>query len=107
MIAAIHRRIGMSGGAVPALANHDAPLVGRGPDVRVLVESTRLRLLEYGRLAALSGDKKPDSIDLRVPPRVAAAVARAAIETCVAQIPVEPREIEVRCRDLVYEGTHL
>ena len=65
MIAAIHRRIGMSGGAVPALANHDAPLVGRDPDVRVLVESTRLRLLEYGRLAALSGDKKPDRIDLR------------------------------------------
>ena len=50
---------------VPVLANHDASLVGRDPDVRVLVESTRLRLLEYGRLTALSGDKKPDSIDLR------------------------------------------
>ena len=49
----------------------------------------------------------PDSIDLRVPPRVAAAVARAAIETGVAKVLVEPREIEVRCRDLVYEGTHL
>ncbi len=47
----------------------------------------------------------PDSLDLRVPPRVAAAVARAALDTGVAQLPLDPREVEARCRDLVYEGT--
>jgi malate dehydrogenase (oxaloacetate-decarboxylating) len=47
----------------------------------------------------------PDSIDLRVPPLVAAAVASAAIDTGMAQVPLDPREVEARCRDLVYEGT--
>ncbi len=47
----------------------------------------------------------PDSLDLRVPPRVAAAVAKAAIDTGLAQLPLDPREVEARCRDLVYEGT--
>jgi malate dehydrogenase (oxaloacetate-decarboxylating) len=46
----------------------------------------------------------PDSLDLRVPPRVAAAVAKAAIDTGLAQLLIEPREVEARCRDLVYEG---
>lgn len=49
----------------------------------------------------------PDAIDLRVPPRVAAAVARAAIETGVARIEMEPREVEARCRNLVYEGSRI
>ena len=47
----------------------------------------------------------PDSLDLRVPPRVAAAVAAAAVATGRAQLPLDPREVEARCRDLVYEGT--
>lgn len=47
----------------------------------------------------------PDSLDLRVPPRVAAAVAQAAVDTGMAQVPLDPREVEARCRDLVYEGT--
>lgn len=46
----------------------------------------------------------PDALDLRVPPKVAAAVARAAVETGVAQLPLDPAEVESRCRDLVYEG---
>ena len=46
----------------------------------------------------------PDSLDLRVSPRVAAAVAAAAIAGGLAQRPMEPREVEARCRDLVYEG---
>ena len=45
----------------------------------------------------------PDSLDLRVPPRVAAAVARAGIETGVARLTVDPATIEARARDLVYE----
>ncbi|MGH2614786.1 MAG: NAD(P)-dependent malic enzyme [Thermomicrobiales bacterium] len=47
----------------------------------------------------------PDSLDLRVPPRVAAAVADAAIASGLARNPLDPREVELRCRDLVYEGT--
>ena len=47
----------------------------------------------------------PDSLDLRVPPKVAAAVAKAAIDTGLARVVLDPREVEARCRDLVYEGT--
>jgi malate dehydrogenase (oxaloacetate-decarboxylating) len=47
----------------------------------------------------------PDSLDLRVAPRVAAAVAEAAISGDLAHNPLDPREVEMRCRDLVYEGT--
>ena len=47
----------------------------------------------------------PDSLDLRVAPRVAAAVANAAVENGLARNPIDPREVEMRCRDLVYEGT--
>ncbi|CAN5718064.1 hypothetical protein BH24CHL4_BH24CHL4_16150 [soil metagenome] len=47
----------------------------------------------------------PDSLDLRVAPRVAAAVARAAIATGVALDPCDPDGIEARCRDIVYEFT--
>jgi len=47
----------------------------------------------------------PDSLDLRVSPRVAAAVARSAQETGLARDMIDPAEVEARCRDLVYEGT--
>jgi malate dehydrogenase (oxaloacetate-decarboxylating) len=47
----------------------------------------------------------PDSLDLRVPPRVAAAVAASAIAGGLARNPIDPREVEMRARDLVYEGT--
>ncbi|MFN8663914.1 MAG: malic enzyme-like NAD(P)-binding protein [Thermomicrobiales bacterium] len=47
----------------------------------------------------------PDSLDLRVAPRVAAAVANAAVANGLARNPIDPREVEMRCRDLVYEGT--
>jgi malate dehydrogenase (oxaloacetate-decarboxylating) len=47
----------------------------------------------------------PDSLDLRVSPKVAAAVAASAIEHGLAQRPMDPRDVESRCRDLVYEGS--
>jgi malate dehydrogenase (oxaloacetate-decarboxylating) len=46
----------------------------------------------------------PDSISYRVPPKVAAAVARAAVETGEARAAVDPDEIEARTLDLIYEG---
>jgi malic enzyme len=47
----------------------------------------------------------PDALDLRVPPRVAAAVAQTGLATGVARAPLDPGEVEARCRDLDYEGT--
>jgi malate dehydrogenase (oxaloacetate-decarboxylating) len=46
----------------------------------------------------------PDSISYRVPPKVAAAVAQAAVETGETKVPVDPAEIEARCLELIYEG---
>jgi malate dehydrogenase (oxaloacetate-decarboxylating) len=46
----------------------------------------------------------PDSLDLSVPPAVAAAVARAAVETGVARLQVDPEDIAARTRELLYEG---
>jgi len=46
----------------------------------------------------------PDSLDLKVPPAVAAAVARAAIETGVARLQLDPEEVAARTQELLYEG---
>lgn len=46
----------------------------------------------------------PDSLDLRVSPRVAAAVAQSAIATGHARATMTPDDIEARTRDAVYEG---
>jgi malate dehydrogenase (oxaloacetate-decarboxylating) len=46
----------------------------------------------------------PDSLDWRVPPSVAAAVAEAAIETGVAQIAVDPKDVAEHTRQLILEG---
>lgn len=46
----------------------------------------------------------PDSLDLRVAPRVAAAVARMAHEQGLSRNNISPEEIEARTRDIVYEG---
>src|SRR6476469_2244527 len=91
------------------------PGVFRGAlDVRAREVNDEMKIAAAHAIAELVSEDElsaeyiiPDSIDLRVPPRVAAAVARAAIEPGVAKGLVAPREIEVRCRDLVYEGTHL
>lgn len=42
----------------------------------------------------------PRPFDPRVAPAVAAAVAKAAMETCVARLKVDPQEIEARTREL-------
>ena len=46
----------------------------------------------------------PDSLDLRVAPRVAYAVAAKAYEQGLARATVTPEEIEARTRDMIYEG---
>ncbi len=46
----------------------------------------------------------PDSISYRVPPKVAAAVARAAVETGEARTAVDPDAVEAHTLDLLYAG---
>lgn len=46
----------------------------------------------------------PDSLNLKVPPLVAAAVARAATETGIAQIAVDPDDVAEHTRQLILEG---
>jgi malate dehydrogenase (oxaloacetate-decarboxylating) len=89
------------------------PGVFRGAlDVRARTISDDMKIAAAHAIADLVTSDKltpefliPDSLDLRVAPRVAAAVARSAQETGLAREMIDPAEIEARCRDLVYEGT--
>ncbi len=89
------------------------PGVLRGAlDVKARTVNDEMKIAAAAAIAELVTDDEltaefliPDSLDLRVPPRVAGAVARAAIETGVARLAMDPLEVEARCRDLIYEGT--
>ncbi len=89
------------------------PGVFRGAlDVKAREISDEMKIAAAEAIAALVTDQHlspefiiPDSLDLRVAWRVAAAVARAAQEQGLARTEVDPDEIEARTRDLVYEGT--
>jgi malate dehydrogenase (oxaloacetate-decarboxylating) len=89
------------------------PGVFRGAlDVRARTISDDMKIAAAHAIADLVTPDKlspefliPDSLDLRVAPRVASAVARSAQETGLARELIDPSEIEMRCRDLVYEGT--
>ena len=89
------------------------PGVFRGAlDVRARTISDDMKIAAAHAIADLVTDALltpefliPDSLDFRVAPRVAAAVARSAQEAGLARATIDPSEIEMRCRDLVYEGT--
>jgi malate dehydrogenase (oxaloacetate-decarboxylating) len=89
------------------------PGVFRGAlDVKATAIDDAMKIAAADAIAALVEDDAlspdfliPDSLDLRVPPRVAAAVAASAVAAGLAQLPLDPAEVEARCRDLVYEGT--
>ncbi|MDP9364761.1 MAG: NADP-dependent malic enzyme, partial [Chloroflexota bacterium] len=89
------------------------PGVFRGAlDVKATTIDDVMKIAAADAIAALVDDDVlspdfliPDSLDLRVPPRVAAAVATSAVAAGLAQLPLDPAEVEARCRDLVYEGT--
>ncbi|MGN6484612.1 MAG: NAD(P)-dependent malic enzyme [Thermomicrobiales bacterium] len=89
------------------------PGVFRGAlDVKARQVSDDMKIAAAYAIADLVAPEKlspefliPDSLDLRVSPRVAAAVAWSAQETGMARLSIDPAEIEARCRDLVYEGT--
>lgn len=46
----------------------------------------------------------PNGLDFSVPPAVAAAVARAAIDSGVARVAVDPAQVAERTRRFIYEG---
>ena len=88
------------------------PGIFRGAlDVRAREINDVMKVAAAQAIAALVGEKelKPDYIiptmmDLRVPPAVAEAVARAAIETGVARKPVDPAAVAENARRYLYEG---
>jgi malate dehydrogenase (oxaloacetate-decarboxylating) len=62
-------------------------------------------------IASLVSDKElkpeyviPSGMDFRVPPAVAAAVAKAAIDTGVARVQVDPELIAENTKGFIYEG---
>lgn len=89
------------------------PGVFRGAlDVRATTISDEMKIAAAEAIATLVTDSQlapefliPDSLDLRVASRVAAAVALSAQEHGLARDMIDPAEIEARTRDLVYEGT--
>jgi len=88
------------------------PGVFRGAlDVRARVINESMKIAAAQAIAGLILDKElgpeyiiPKGMDFRVPPLVAAAVARSAIETGVAKIEMDPELIAQRTRTIIYEG---
>jgi malate dehydrogenase (oxaloacetate-decarboxylating) len=89
------------------------PGVFRGAlDVKAIEVSDEMKIAAAQAIADLVPNARlnpefliPDSLDLRVAPRVAAAVAAKAYEQGLARGTITPEEIEARTRDMVYEGT--
>lgn len=88
------------------------PGVFRGAlDVKATEVSDEMKIAAAEAIANLVPNAKlnpefliPDSLDLRVAPRVAAAVAAKAYEQGLARGTITPEEIEARTRDMVYEN---
>ncbi|HEV2128654.1 MAG TPA: malic enzyme-like NAD(P)-binding protein [Thermomicrobiales bacterium] len=89
------------------------PGVFRGAlDVKARTISEEMKLAAAHAIADLVAPSQlspefliPDSLDLRVAGRVAAAVARAAREQGLSRKDTSPEQIEAHTHDLVYEGT--
>ncbi|MBI5166456.1 MAG: NADP-dependent malic enzyme [candidate division NC10 bacterium] len=88
------------------------PGIFRGAlDVRARNINQEMKLAAAFAIADLVSEKelRPDYIipfmmDFRVPPRVAAAVAKAAMESGVARIQVDPEGVAENTRNFIYEG---
>jgi malate dehydrogenase (oxaloacetate-decarboxylating) len=88
------------------------PGIFRGAlDVRSRQIDDRMKLAAAHAIAGLvaEADREkgviiPAAMDLRVPPEVAAAVARAAVESGLARRPVAEEAVRNNTRDYLYEG---
>ena len=87
------------------------PGIFRGAlDAKARIINDEMKIAAAEAIAALVGGQLrpdfiiPDSISYQVPPKVAAAVARAAVATGVARVAVDPDAIEARTFGMLYEG---
>ncbi len=88
------------------------PGVFRGAlDVRARVINEPMKIAAAQAIAGMIQDKElepdyiiPRGMDFRVPPMVAKAVAKAALETGVAKIEMDPELIAQQTRTMIYEG---
>ncbi|HQZ89791.1 MAG TPA: malic enzyme-like NAD(P)-binding protein [Thermomicrobiales bacterium] len=88
------------------------PGIFRGAlDVKALDINDAMKVAAAHAIADLVSDDElgpdyvmPAALDLRVPPAVAAAVARAAIETGVARTLLDPADVAQRTHDRIYTG---
>ncbi len=88
------------------------PGIFRGAlDVRAKSINTKMKLAAAQAIASLVGEGRlrpdyfiPGALDLRVPPAVAAAIAKSAIETGEARAAADPVGIAARTRRFLYEG---
>ncbi|MDF1536922.1 MAG: NADP-dependent malic enzyme [bacterium] len=88
------------------------PGIFRGAlDVRATDITENMKIAAAHAIADFIDDKNvrpdyiiPDAMNFKVPPRVAAAVAQAAINDGVARIKVSPEEIAAKTTEYLYEG---
>jgi malate dehydrogenase (oxaloacetate-decarboxylating) len=80
-------------------------------DVRAIQVNNAMKIAAASRLAAMVSERElqegqiiPQAMNYEVAPSLAAAVAKAAMDSGVARLQVEPRLIERACRDFIYEG---
>ncbi len=86
------------------------PGIFRGTlDVRARTINDTMNIAAANAIASLAGDDLtpenilPNAMDFRVPPAVAEAVARAAIDTGVARIHVDPERVARHTREFIYD----
>ena len=86
------------------------PGIFRGAlDIRARAINDAMNLAAAFAIAGLVGDKLspgyilPEAMDFRVPPVVAEAVARAAMETGTARIHLEPERVARHTREFIYD----
>ncbi|MFV1957484.1 MAG: malic enzyme-like NAD(P)-binding protein, partial [bacterium] len=88
------------------------PGIFRGAlDVRARNINDEMKIAAAEAIAGYIDDGKlepnyiiPSTMDYRVPPLVAAAVARSAMETGEAKIQVSPDEVAAKTLEYLYEG---
>lgn len=88
------------------------PGIFRGAlDVRARTINEEMKIAAAHALSgAISDDKLktdyiiPKGLDYRVPPLVASAVAKAAIESGVARVNIDPQKIADNTKNFIYEG---
>jgi malate dehydrogenase (oxaloacetate-decarboxylating) len=110
----------MAGAAVVATGRSDFPNqvnnclafpgIFRGAlDVRARAINTAMHMAAAKAIADLVGDQLspgyilPGALDFRVPPAVAEATARAALETGTARIHIDPERVARHTREFIYD----